>query len=95
MLNAEHCALSQSGPPHPAAGPAGGQQWGEGQRSLALRFQLWAGLLLLGHFDRGTFNSFMPALPLGKASVSEGGEREEIRCIHLKRGQATFLVTSP
>lgn len=67
---------SPSPGPHPAAGPAGGQQWGEGQRSLALRFQLWAGLLLLGHFDQRAFNPFMPALLLGKASLSEGGKRD-------------------
>lgn len=63
--------------PRPAAGPAGGQQRGEGQRSLALRFQLWAGLLLLGHFDQRTFNPFTPALPLGKTSLSEGGKKIE------------------
>lgn len=62
--------------PYPASGPAGGQQRGEGQRSLALRFQLWAGLLLLGHFDQRTFNPFTPAHPLGKASLSDGGKKE-------------------
>lgn len=67
---------SPSPGPHPASGSAGGQQQGEGQRSLALRFQLWAGLLLLGHFDQRTFNPFTPARPLGKASLSDGGKKE-------------------
>lgn len=67
---------SPSPGPHPAAGPVGGQQRGEGQRSLALRFQLWAGLLLLGHFDQRTFNPFTPAFSLGKASLSEGEKKE-------------------
>ena len=81
--------------PHPAAGLAGGQPRGEGQRSLALRFQLWAGLLLLGHFDRRTFNPFKPAFPLGKASFSEGGKLErEIGCTPIKRDQTVFLGTS-
>jgi hypothetical protein len=58
----QNTAASPSPGPHWAAGPAGGQQQGEGQRSLALRFQLWAGLLLLGYFDQRTFNPFMSAL---------------------------------
>lgn len=83
---------SPSPGPHPAAGPAGGQQWGEGQRSLALRFQIWAGLLLLGHFDQRAFNPFMPALLLGKASLSEGGKR--YTSIQTE-GSNLFLATSP
>lgn len=67
---------SPSAVPHPASGPAGGQQRGEGQRSLALRFQLWAGLLLLGHFDQRTFNPFTLARPLGKGSFSDRGKKE-------------------
>lgn len=68
--------------PHRTAGPAGGQQRGEGQRSLALRFQLWAGLLLLGYFDQGTFNPFCASFPSGEGQIvwkrEEGGrERRE------------------